>query len=191
PFREIHGQRWVVVGVGGIGREVVLRAQAFGARVTGVRRTPRGDEPCPTVALSDLDALLPEADVLVISAPANPESHRLLDAARLARLKPGSLVVNVSRGALVDETALLAALDRGAPAAAILDVFDEEPLPGGSPLWSHPRVRVTPHDAANGDGFTRRSDALFLRNLAHYAAGEPLERLVPAATVKASLGHPG
>jgi phosphoglycerate dehydrogenase-like enzyme len=187
PFREVHGQTWLVVGLGNIGREVVTRAQAFGAQVIGARRRPTGDEPCArTVGLGQLDEVLPACDVVVLAAPSNPESHRVIDAARLLRFKPGSLLGNIARGSLVDEAALVQALERGAPSCAILDVFESEPLPQASPLWSHPAVRLSAHNAAAGDGFVTRNDALFLHNLARFAAGEAPEHVVSAATVKAS-----
>lgn len=187
PFVEIAGQTWLVVGLGNIGCEVVKRAQAFGAHVIGARRTVRGDEPCDrTVALDALDEVLPSCDVVVLAAPSNPQSRHIIDASRLQRMKPSCLLVNVARGALIDERALLESLERGVPACAILDVFETEPLPSESPLWSHPRVRVSAHNAANSDGFVARNDELFLRNLARFAAGQTPERVVDAATVKAS-----
>jgi phosphoglycerate dehydrogenase-like enzyme len=129
---------------------------------------------------------LPSCDVIVLAAPSNPESHHVIDEARLSRMKPSSLLVNIARGALIDERALLASLERGVPACAILDVFETEPLPSDSPFWSHPRVRVSAHNAALGDGFITRNEALFVRNLARFAAGETPEMVVDAATVKAS-----
>jgi phosphoglycerate dehydrogenase-like enzyme len=133
-----------------------------------------------------LDEVLPSCDVVVLAAPSNPESRHVIDASRLQRMKPGSILVNIARGALIDEPALLASLERGVPACAILDVFETEPLPSESPLWSHPRVRVSAHDAANSDGFVTRNDELFLRNLARFAAGQTPDLVVDAATVKAS-----
>jgi phosphoglycerate dehydrogenase-like enzyme len=187
PFREIAGQTWLVVGLGNIGGEVVKRARAFGAYVIGARRTVRGDDGCDRViAIDALDEVLPSCDVVVLAAPSNPQSRHVIDAPRLARMKPTSVLVNIARGALIDEPALIASLERGVPGCAILDVFDTEPLPNESPLWQHPRVRVTAHNAANSDGFIARNDALFLRNLARFAAGEVPELLVDAATVKAS-----
>jgi phosphoglycerate dehydrogenase-like enzyme len=187
PFREVAGQTWLVVGLGNIGNEVVKRAQAFGAHVIGARRTVRGDEICDrTIAVDALDQVLPGSDVVVLAAPSNPESRHVIDAARLRLMKPSALLVNIARGALIDEGALLESLARGVPACAILDVFETEPLPSDSPLWSHPRVRVTAHNAANSDGFVTRNDELFLRNLARFAAGQTPELVVDAATVKAS-----
>jgi phosphoglycerate dehydrogenase-like enzyme len=179
PFREIAGSRWLIVGFGAIGQAVAQRAAAFGAEITGVRRAA---EPHPlaarTVRLAEVRAHLPDADVVVLCAPLNKATRGLADSAFFAAMKPGSALVNVGRGDLLDEAALLAALGRGAPEHAILDVFHTEPLPQDSALWDHPRVWLAAHASAFGSGQSARNDALFLENLRRRLAGEPL--LYPA-----------
>jgi phosphoglycerate dehydrogenase-like enzyme len=175
PFRELHGTRWLIVGYGSIGRAVARRAAAFGASIVGVRRTPQPDPLALRVV--GPDALVDEAreaDVLVVAAAANASSQRLIDADVLAAMKSDAVLVNVARGALVDEAALLASLDAGRPGAAVLDVFDEEPLPAASPLWRHPRVRLTAHCSGHSDGVALRGAAVFLEHLDAFRAGAPL-----------------
>jgi phosphoglycerate dehydrogenase-like enzyme len=175
PFRELMDSRWLVIGFGAIGQGVAERVRGFGARVTGVRRLQEPHPLAETIApLSAARDLAAEADVVVLSTPMTPETARLADARFFAGMKPGSVFVNVGRGGLVDEAALLAALDRGAPEFAILDVFDTEPLPPDSPFWDHPRVALTPHSSAFGAGLTERGDALFVENLGRYLDGRPL-----------------
>jgi len=179
PFREVAGTRWLIVGFGAIGEAVAERARAFGADITGVRRS---GAPHPAAdrmdKLADLRALLPDADVVVLAAPLNAETQDLADAGFFGAMKRGSVLVNVGRGGLVDEAALLAALEAGAPEHALLDVFRTEPLPDDSPFWNHPKVSLTGHASAFGSGQTARNDALFLENLRRRLAGEPL--LYPA-----------
>lgn len=182
-FREVHGTTWLVYGLGSIGAATATRARAFGARVIGVRRSPRGDEPVDEMIRPDqVRDRLAEVDVVVLAAPATPETRHLVDAAFLAAMKPRSLLVNIARGALVDEGALLQALDAGASLeAAVLDVTEVEPLPADAPLWDHPRITITPHDAAGGSGRLRRGADLFVENLRRYSTGEPLLHEVDAA----------
>jgi len=183
-WREVSGTTWLVVGLGHIGREVAVRARALGATVIGCRRTPAASDPADRMVTPDqLGDVVGEADVVVLSAPASPTTHSLVDEEFLASMKPGSVLVNVGRGSLVDEEALLAALDRGTPSAALLDVFTTEPLPPDHPFWTHPKVRVTPHNAAGGFGRLRRQAELFDANLGRYLAGEPLEHDVTGAIV--------
>lgn len=174
-FREIAGSRWLILGFGAIGRGVAERARAFGAHVTAVRRSPAADALAEVVAPDRFLDLLPEADVVVLAAPATPQTHHIANAEAFGRMKPGSVFVNVGRGALVDEEALLAALNKGVPEHAVLDVFEVEPLPAESPFWAHPRVTLTPHASGVTSGNVTRNDALFVENLRRYLAGEPLK----------------
>lgn len=177
-FREIAGTTWLIVGLGSIGNAVATRAKAFEATVLGIRRDPaKGGTADEIAGIDALPRLLPRADVVVIATPLTDATTHLVDAAFLAGLKPGAVLVNIARGKVVDEAALLASLERGRPAHAVLDVFSTEPLPAQSPFWAHPRVTVTAHAAARGDGFLARGDRLFLDNLARFRAGEPLRNL--------------
>jgi phosphoglycerate dehydrogenase-like enzyme len=174
-WREVSGSTWVIIGLGGIGTDVARRAQAFGVRVIGCRRHPSPGDPTErTVTPAQLDQVLGLADVVVLAAPATPETDNLVDADFLSRTKPGSLLVNVARGTLIDDDALIASLNSGHLSTAILDVFRTEPLPGDHPFWSHPSIRVTPHNAAGGVGRFQRQADLFSENLDRYLDRRPL-----------------
>jgi phosphoglycerate dehydrogenase-like enzyme len=174
-WREVAGTTWLIVGLGSIGREVAVRARAFGAQVIGCRRHPSADDPTDrTVRPDELNDVVGLADVVVLAAPASPETTDLVDAEFLARMKQESLLVNVARGTLVDDDALLAALDSGRLSAAILDVFRQEPLPDDHPFWTHPGIRVTPHNAAGGRGRFGRQADLFKQNLDRYMTHQAL-----------------
>lgn len=175
PFRELSRSNWLIVGFGKIGQEIARRMKPFGARITGIRRNVAPHELADEMAsLADLPRLLPVADIVVLACGLNDSTRDLAGPEFFAAMKPGSFLVNVGRGGLVDETALIAALDHETPALAILDVFRTEPLPVDSPFWDHPRVRLTPHSSSGGDGTLARGDTLFLTNLARFAAGERL-----------------
>ncbi|MDB5471493.1 MAG: hypothetical protein JWR84_3053 [Caulobacter sp.] len=174
-FREIGSTRWLMVGFGAIGSQIAARLKPFGAHLTVVRRDltpdPLVDAVHPT---SELTTLLPDADVVVLACALNDATRGLADTAFFAALKPGAILINIGRGGLVDEAALSEGLGRNQPAMAVLDVFETEPLPTESWIWDHPRVQVTAHCSAAGDGVVRRGDQLFLENLRRYRAGEPL-----------------
>jgi len=173
--REVAGSTWLVIGLGAIGTEVARRARALGATVIGVRRSPTGEEPVDEVRTPDgLAEVLPRAHAVVLCAPATPATHHIVDAGFLAAMRPRSVLVNVARGDLVDEAALLAALETGAPGTAVLDVVTTEPLPPESPLWTHPNVVLTPHSSGRGLGRFDRAVDEFLDNLSRYRRGEPL-----------------
>jgi phosphoglycerate dehydrogenase-like enzyme len=174
-FREISQSHWLIVGYGNIGREIARRAKAFGAHVAGVRRSPKPDEFADEVCgQGELARLLPSADVVVLACSLTEATRDMAGVDFFGRMKPGAMLVNVGRGGLVDEGALVAALDAGTPSVAILDVFREEPLPAASALWDHPKIRISAHTSASGGGTLARGDTLFLDNLALYARGAKL-----------------
>lgn len=178
-FRDIAATNWMIIGYGNIGQETGKRAMAFEAHVTGVRRNPQGGEPADVMLRPDeMLAALPHMDVVVLTADSNETTRHIVNAGFLSAMKPGSVLVNIARGALIDEAALLDSLNRGVPECALLDVFETEPLPADSPFWDHPRVRLTAHCAAASPLMEPRSDAVFLRNLAHFVNNEPLELVV-------------
>ena len=175
PFREISQTRWLIVGFGPIGRAIAKRVKAFEADVTVVRRTPSVSPDVDRMGtLSDLPSLLPEADVVVLACALTPETRGMADAAFFAALKSDAILVNIARGGLIDDKVMLASLDAGRPATAILDVFHQEPLPSDDPLWAHPKVRLTSHMSFSGSGGRGRWDALFLDNVARFAKGDKL-----------------
>lgn len=182
PVREVSGARVLIVGAGGIGTEVAKRLAALGARCSGVRRHPeRGAPPGfeRVVGSDHLDAELPLADVVVLATPLTAESEGLLDAERLIRLKRGAIVVNVARGALVDEAALAEALRAGHLRGAVLDVFRKEPLAADSPLWRLRSALLSPHISPVSPGrFWPRALELFCDNWRRYDRGEPLRNVV-------------
>jgi phosphoglycerate dehydrogenase-like enzyme len=181
-LREMDSVRALIVGVGGIGGAIAERLTALGARCTGVRRRvglgpPQGFE--RVIGLGDLDAELPEHDVVVLAAPQTPETDSLLTAARLDLLPASAIVVNVARGALLDEEALLTRLRDGRLRGAVLDVFRVEPLAPTSDLWRLRHVLITPHVSPVSPGrFWPRQLDLFLDNWYRYSREETLRNVV-------------
>jgi phosphoglycerate dehydrogenase-like enzyme len=174
PGRRVEGLTLAVVGYGHIGREVARRARAFGMNVIGiVRRMPEavenGIELC-----TDLERGIASADVVVLCAADRAKNHGMINDQTFAAMKPGALFVNVARGALVDEQALLGALRSGHLAAAALDVTGLEPLPAEHPFWEMPSVRLSFHSASTQDGMLPRRLEIFTANLTRWLTGKPL-----------------
>lgn len=183
PMREFRELRLGVFGLGGIGTAVARRGLSLGMKVAGVRRRPERSEGGPkgvewVGGLADLPRLAAGSDVLVIAAPHTAETVGAVDRRVLERLPHHALVINVSRGSLLDETALLELLELRRVRGAALDVFGTEPLPAGHAFWSHPRVLVSPHVSAVSGRFWERETALIVSNLRSYLAGAPLTNLV-------------
>jgi glyoxylate/hydroxypyruvate reductase A len=175
-FREIAGTTWLILGYGAIGKRIAKRAQAFEAQVIAVNRSGRADLNANEIHnLDALPDLLPRADVVVLAMPLSAETAKIADDTFFSRMKPSAVFVNVSRGGLVDESALLRGMDRAFPDHAILDVFSAEPLPADSPFWTHDRLSMSPHSAGMGGGLIQRSDRIFIENFRHFLRGEPLE----------------
>ena len=184
--QELQDKVLGIVGMGHIGAEVAKLGAALDMRVIGMRRTPRGDEPCETWPNTRLHDLLQITDYLVLAMALNDESEHTLNADTLAQLRPEAYVINVGRGPLIDEPALIAALQEGRIAGAALDVFEEEPLPAESPLWGLPNVIVTPHNSGGTPGNFVRATEIFLDNLGRYVRGEPLRNEMPSPAAEAS-----
>jgi phosphoglycerate dehydrogenase-like enzyme len=168
--RDLAGQMAVIVGWGPIGQGLGALLSALGLRVIAVRSSAGAD----SVRFEDIHTVLPRADWLLLACPLTDRTRGLVDAEALALLPPGARLVNVSRGEVVDEPALITALRSGALSGAYVDVFAHEPLPADSPLWDMPSVIVTPHTAGHSDGNEARVAALFLDNLKRWNQGQPL-----------------
>jgi phosphoglycerate dehydrogenase-like enzyme len=173
---ELNGQVLLIVGYGSIGRELARRARAFDMRVWGVTRSGKGDSALAEkiVAASQLESVLPEADYVVLAAPETAETKQLIGASQVAKMKRGAHLINVARGSLLDESALLRALETGALAGAALDVTGTEPLPPESPLWKAPNLFLTPHTSAVSDRLWHRQTALLLDLLERWFDGREL-----------------
>jgi phosphoglycerate dehydrogenase-like enzyme len=176
PPTTLEDSTVAILGYGGIGRETARRVKAFGARAIAIARMARADDLADAVvASSDLHAVLRQADSLVVAAALTPQTRGMIDGAALAAMKPGGLLVNIARGAIVDTTALVAALDSGHLAGAGLDVTDPEPPPAEHPLWACRNLIVTPHVSGLGSAAVRRRIAALVReNVGRFVAGEAL-----------------
>jgi phosphoglycerate dehydrogenase-like enzyme len=177
-FNDLAGMHLGIIGMGAIGSEVARLAAAFEMEVVGVRRRPRGDEPCTTWSTEELPQLLGWADAIVLCAPLTDDTRGMFDADALAAMRQGAWLINVGRGEVVDEEALVDALASGHLGGAALDVFPVEPLPNSSPLWSMPNVIITPHSSGITFRSYRRSIELFLDNFDRYTRGDTMRNVV-------------
>jgi phosphoglycerate dehydrogenase-like enzyme len=176
---ELWGRTVGILGLGSIGRELAARCQSFGMRVIGTKRTPQAvphvDRVLPP---GGLDEVLRAADYLVIVLPLTAETRGLIGARELGLMRRGAYLINVARGAIVQEAALIEALRRGQLRGAALDVFEQEPLPQDSPLWQMEEVLLTPHVSGAAPDYYDRAMPLFCENLRRFVAGQPLLNLV-------------
>jgi len=174
--RELSGQVLLIVGLGAIGRELAWRVKPLGMKIWGVTRSGKADPELAEriVPAAQLDAVLAAADFVVLAAPETPQTHHLIGARQLAAMKPTAFLINVARGSLVDEPALVDALRRRAVAGAALDVAEREPLPPESPLWTLENVLITPHISAVSEFLWDRQTTLLLENLERWFSGREL-----------------
>lgn len=192
--QELRGATVGVVGYGSIGREIARLATAFGMRVLAAKRDPRhvedtgyrlegtgdpnGELPIRIYPAAAAHSMLPECDYVVLAAPLTQETHHLINRAALKMMKPSAYLVNIGRGELIDQVALIEALQKGWIAGAGLDVFEVEPLPSDSPLWKMDNVILSPHVAGFTPEYDRRAIHLFTTNLRRYLEGQTLVNLV-------------
>lgn len=178
-FKQVLGSQWLIVGFGNIGQTLARQVKGFGAEVTGVKRdlTPH-EYANQLVSLDEVNKHVPLADVVVLSCPLNDQTNQLVNANFLSRMKPDAVLANIGRGLLVDEDALVAALDDGKLDYAIMDVFQKEPLPDDSVFWGHDRVQMTPHSSHRGSRTGELFDALFAHNLSQFLSGKRVRNLV-------------
>jgi len=181
----LDGRTIAIIGYGSIGKELGRKAKAFDMNVIGISRSGTGDENSDqAVTVDKMLDVLPEADVVAVALPSNPESENLVDNKAFAAMKPGAVFVNVGRGLTMDQNALIKGLQSGHLGGAGLDVFEVEPLPGDSPLWTMDNVIVSPHIAGTSD----RTYALFVemvrKNFDLFKQGKPLLNEVPQAELK-------
>lgn len=163
---ELSGKTVCIAGCGSVGSECAKRFQAFGCTVVGIATSERVQPFFDAVKpMEQLDEVLPQADVLLLTVPLTEETRRLIDADRLARMKPGAILINIARGAVVDTKALEAALQENRIAGAVLDVFEEEPLDTESGLWDMENVIITPHNSFVGEYNPKRLDQVILDHL--------------------------
>jgi phosphoglycerate dehydrogenase-like enzyme len=184
PFRELAGSHCLVLGYGNIGSRIVDRLLAFKSEVSVIRRQNTAVLGATrTGTLADLPEYLASADIVILASALNSDTHQIFDEAMFSRFKPGATIVNIARGAMIHEQALLQALDDEILDYAILDVFEVEPLPVDNPFWHHEKVLVSAHTSNDGSGRMQRGDDLFLENLEAYLTAQPLRNQVDLSTL--------
>ena len=180
--RDLPGQTATIVGWGPIGQKLGSLLLALGLKVVAVRQnvdpSSQGQGGVEQVSFEGLATVLPRTDWLILACPLTAKTRQLVNAHVLAALPPGAHLINVARGEVVDQDALVSALQSGHLGGAFLDVFAHEPLPIDSPLWAMPQVMVTPHAAGHSDGNEKRVSQMFLDNLRRFASGQPLHQVV-------------
>jgi phosphoglycerate dehydrogenase-like enzyme len=181
--RELSGGVALVVGFGAVGRAVAERLGGFGMRIWAVTRSGKADASLAerVFAVAELNAALAGADYVILAAPETPQTHHLIGAEQLAAMKRGAILVNVARGSLVDQGALVTALEKRAIGGAGLDVASPEPLPPENPLWSLENVFITPHTSGISERIWQREAELLVDNLERWFRGEPLRTQVDLA----------
>lgn len=172
---SLSGATCGILGLGAIGEAIAERAKFLGMRVIGTQRTPKASEHVEKIySPEETGTVVAQADYLVLVLPLTEETRGLMDAAMLAKMKPDAVLINLSRGGVVDEVALGAALHDGKIKGAAMDVFEEEPLPAGNPLWDAPNLLITPHMAAVSDKYIPMVTEILIDNLHRLEAGEAL-----------------
>lgn len=181
-IEELSGKTVGIVGYGGIGSAVAERAKPFGCKIVALRRKPENSAADPLVdrayAPAQINEMLASCDFVVAAAPLTPETRGLIGAAQIAVLKPSAVVINIGRGPVIDEAALVSALEGGKIRGAGLDVFTVEPLPAGHPFYKLKNVLLSPHSADHTAGWRDRAFQCFLDNFARFMKGEPLQNVV-------------
>jgi phosphoglycerate dehydrogenase-like enzyme len=184
PFvgNTLAGRTLGIVGYGAVGRAVAERARAFDMKIAALRRRPElfeGDSLVDRTYSPDrIMELMAESDYVAIAAPLTPETRGMIGEAAIAAMKPSAVLINIGRGPVIDEVALVGALESGRIRGAALDVFNTEPLPNGHPFWRLANVLLSPHTADRVEGFLAPAFACFLDNLLRFAAGQPLLNIV-------------
>jgi phosphoglycerate dehydrogenase-like enzyme len=176
PAMEVAGSKALILGYGTIGRAVAERLRPFGVDVTGVRRRVDGEP--GIISATEWQDRLEEFDWVVLTAALTAETRHMLGEHEFRRMKPTTWIVNIARGGLIDQDALVAALHQGRPRGAYLDVTDPEPLPAGDPVWSAPNVIITGHSSGRGTRSMQRYATLFLDNLDRFRSGKSLINVV-------------